>query len=84
MTEAVTFAGIERGLEDGEFCPDRFSYVVLLRDPVERIDSVASNYADKRRQMSKFGRNHTEYTPVDQLMRHLVAVRALVISGDLG
>lgn len=36
------FAGIERGLLDGEFCPDQFHYVLLMRNPIDRMVSLAS------------------------------------------
>jgi hypothetical protein len=39
---SLGFAGIERGLLDGEFCPDHFHYVLLMRNPLDRMVSLAS------------------------------------------
>lgn len=36
------FVGFERGLLDGEFCPDEFDYVLLMRHPIDLMDSMAS------------------------------------------
>ena len=44
LAGTATFAAIERGLEDGEFCPERFHYVFVARDPIDRMDSFASLY----------------------------------------
>lgn len=43
---ALTFVGVERPIEDGEFCPDHFDYVLLARDPLGRIGSLLSAYGD--------------------------------------
>ena len=36
----VTFSALERGFETGEFCPDDFDYIAMLRDPVDLIQSL--------------------------------------------
>ena len=41
---SVSFAQVERGLETGEFCPDVADYMLLVSDPIARMDSVASGY----------------------------------------
>ena len=45
-----TFAAIERGLESFEFCTDSSDFVTVLRDPMQRMDSIASYYSKTRRQ----------------------------------
>ena len=39
---------IERGLETGEFCPEVFDYVLVLRHPLERMNSMISNEAHNK------------------------------------
>ena len=39
-----TIFGLERGFNNGEFCPDLFDYFLVLRHPLERINSLASTY----------------------------------------
>jgi len=41
VDQGITFGGIERGLLDGEFCPDTIAYTLLMRHPLERMDSMA-------------------------------------------
>jgi len=40
----ATFVAIERGFEEDEMC-DLFDYVMLVRDPLDRMDSIASQYS---------------------------------------
>jgi hypothetical protein len=40
-----SIVGHERGFHSGEFCPANFDYMLLLRHPLDRIDSLASTYA---------------------------------------
>lgn len=39
-----TFASILRGFETGEFCPEQLCYVLVMRNPLQRMDSFASLY----------------------------------------
>lgn len=42
--KVVTFSAFERGLETGEFCPNDFDYVLVVREPVARMDSLVSGF----------------------------------------
>lgn len=40
----LTFIGVERPFEEGEFCPELFDYVLLIRDPLSRVDSLLATF----------------------------------------
>ena len=60
MAEAgSTFVAVERGLYEFEMCEGSFDYATLVRNPLSRMDSLASKYA--------------RYLPIADLMRALAA-----------
>ena len=52
-----TFVAVERGLYEFEMCSDSFDYATLVRNPLSRMDSLASKYSS--------------YLPIDELMKAL-------------
>ena len=39
-----TFAAMLRGFETGEFCPEQFDYVLIMRHPIQMMNSFYSTY----------------------------------------
>lgn len=58
-----TFYELERGLMDGEYCPEDFRYMVYMRHPMEILRSVVGAYATdegmKREMLTTLAINHT-------------------------
>lgn len=71
----VTFTQVERGFEDGEFCPDVFDYVLFLRDPMKRMNSHLSKYppAAPIIRFLREHRGHSLQLPFDSEWNHMLS-----------